>query len=178
MATRQLKASMLAPLREPGTIDLRLDVVDELVQSEDRLATIDKAIRTLGKVDYDKLVSTLITTRSGRSTLARDPAADAEGKIGQLLSLRTFVKTLPTIAASIQDANAHLIRRAHEFLTDPRPAQLRRRIEDTLNKEATQTTQKGALAARSARAYAIKSEINPLLDMARATCASARARRR
>jgi DNA mismatch repair protein MSH4 len=39
------------------SIDARLDVVEELVQSEDMFSEIKEALKTLNKLDLDKLIA-------------------------------------------------------------------------------------------------------------------------
>ncbi|KAK4047164.1 MutS protein msh4 [Microbotryomycetes sp. JL201] len=172
MATRLLRSLILSPPTEGVLVDERLDVVEELVNSEQRLLAIRKALEPLKSMDCDKLVGQIIlpTAAVGVKVNAKtDPAKDAETKITRLLSLRTLLTSLPGLRSALHGSDSRLLKDVSKALCEPKVDAILEAIADTLNEDAVNVQQKGAALARNRRIYAVKAEKKLLLDVARET---------
>ncbi|GAA5887865.1 hypothetical protein JCM5296_001791 [Sporobolomyces johnsonii] len=198
MGTRLLRSNILAPLTEPTIIDTRLDVVEELVNSEERFRALRKALEPLKKLDLDKITSRIISSSSStklsassshlsfsRSSLlpkttTADPSTSILGKLTSLLLLRTFLLALPAVRTALESAESTLLRQVTRVLEDDRLDEVRRVVEENVNRDlwagqgAAEQGKKGkggesAVISRHARLFAIKAEKKMLLDVARET---------
>ncbi|KAL8279193.1 hypothetical protein RQP46_008449 [Phenoliferia psychrophenolica] len=170
MATRLLRTNILGPLTDVTVINTRLDAVEELVGSEERFTAIRKALEPLKKVDVDKLVGQLATSPRPQSlSSTADPSKEAEQKVARALLLRTVLTTLPALRGALQGMEAGLIQTIGKILDDERLDEMLDAIHDTINVDAQAVLQKGSLAAKNVRIYAIKSQKRKLLDVARET---------
>ncbi|KAK7055436.1 muts 4 [Favolaschia claudopus] len=163
MAARLLRVNILSPITAQTTIDARLDVVEELVNSEERFTEVRAGLKPLNKMDFDKLIASLASSET-KPTLAAKTAA---ARVSQMLDLRNVVKNLPTLQTALEGSQSQLLRIIHEMLSDERLARIERLVCTNLNEEST--TAKGGIAAVNARVYAVKANCNRLLDVARET---------
>lgn len=113
-------------------------------------ASRHSARHRLKGTDYDKLVGTLVSPNP-ISFAAQLPAIEAERKIAHLLSLRTLVRNLPSIRASLNGCHASLLTTIKEILQDPRPEGMKKAIDKTINEDTLQSLQKGAFAAKTTK---------------------------
>jgi len=90
----------------------------------------------------------------GRSA---DPAKEAERKIGLMLQLRSVVRGLPALKAAVSGSNSSLLDSITLALDDERPDRISEAIDRVIDSAASSSLSKGPLAARNARANAIKS---------------------
>lgn len=176
MGSRLLRTNILSPLTHIIVIDSRLDAVrallpllttthpslqqiEELLDSEERFHALRRSLEPLRSLDLDLLIGQLVASRPGsqRRTSA-DPSRDSEAKIARILHLRTFLHALPAIRAAVQGSNSVLLRRVGEMLGDERSEEMREAIAGTINEDAVTGLQKGGLATRSTRIYAIRAE--------------------
>ncbi|KAI0809119.1 muts domain V-domain-containing protein [Irpex lacteus] len=163
MAARLLRTTLLAPVTVQSAIDARLDVVEELVQTEERFHEVKDALKTLKKMDFDKLISSLASSEA-RST---STAKTASSRVSQMLNLRDIVKSLPLLAKALQGSRSQLLVIVREMLEDERLERIAGLVGGSLNDNAM--AQKGGLGAVNARVYAVKANYNRLLDVARET---------
>jgi DNA mismatch repair protein MSH4 len=116
---------------------------------------------SIGKLDCDKLVGALISSRprggkrggggkKGRSSPA-DPSKEAEHKIALMLQLRTFVKCLPAFSVALRGSQSTLLKTIETLLSDGTADVMARLIDETINEDAISGLQKGALAAKNTR---------------------------
>ncbi|BGO91790.1 MutS protein msh4 [Rhodotorula toruloides] len=190
MGTRHLRSNILSPLTEPSVIDARLDTVEELVKSEERLRAIRKALEQLKSVDLDKIVSRLLAAEKRPSTGTRstsrgsifpsfqsstDPSSQIASKLDYLLSLRNFLSTLPTLRSSVENSDSIILMQVEKVLQDDRLEQIRAVIEENVNPDIwkkgdeKRSSGRDANGGRHARLFAIKAEKKRLLDVARET---------
>lgn len=162
--------------------------IEELVGSEERLQALRKALEPfaprslsssltqevcrLRNLDVDKLVGQLSSPPRQSINSKSDPAKDSETKISRLLQLRTLLQSLPAIRTALYRVNSTLLDQIAEVLKDDRAEEMLEIIAQTINDDAIGAMQKGALAARNTRIYAIRAERKLLLDVARETCSS------
>ncbi|GAA5871540.1 hypothetical protein JCM8547_001367 [Rhodosporidiobolus lusitaniae] len=201
MGTRLLRSNILGPLTDPVIIDTRLDTVEELVNSEERFRAVRKALEPLKSLDLDKITSRLLTSTSptkgfssggdsgSRSSLfpsfslssSSDPSARISAKLTHLLSLRTFLTSLPLLRSSVEGAESTLLRQVERILSDERLDEVARAVREGVNQDvwAAEGTGKkggggggamgGGQTGKQARLFAIRAERKRLLDVARET---------
>ncbi|GAA5958826.1 hypothetical protein JCM8115_000366 [Rhodotorula mucilaginosa] len=116
MGTRFLRANILSPLTDTVTLDGRLDVVEELVNSEERFRAVRKALEPLKSLDLDKVVSRLLAPRRPATTANSAPPArrpTATGADASIKGLALFSQPAASASAdpSLRIAHhlAHLI---------------------------------------------------------------------
>ncbi|KAI0344201.1 hypothetical protein BDW22DRAFT_1412762 [Trametopsis cervina] len=163
MAARLLRTTLLSPVTVQSAIDSRLDVVEELIQTEERFHEVKDALKTLNKMDFDKLISSLAASEARETSTAKSSAA----RVSQMLSLRDIVKNVPRVAKALTGSRSLLLQVIQDSIVDERLNRIERLVSDSLNDNAA--IQKGGLGAMNARVYAVKANCNRLLDVARET---------
>ncbi|KAA1468307.1 hypothetical protein DENSPDRAFT_771670 [Dentipellis sp. KUC8613] len=163
MAARTLRANILAPITVQTAINARLDVVEELVQSEETFTAIKSGLKPLSKQDFDKLISSLAASEYRVANTAKT----ASSRVATMLNLRCIVRSLPALQKALAGCKSQLMHIMSDMLADERLVKIEQLISDSLNEDAIPS--KGGLAAVNARVYAIKANRNPLLDVARET---------
>ncbi|KAJ7079998.1 muts domain V-domain-containing protein [Mycena belliarum] len=167
MAARLLRVNILSPITGAAlaqtSIDARLDVVEELVQSEERFTDIRAGLKPLNKMDFDKLIASLASS-STKETSAAKPAA---ARVSQMLDLRNLVRNLPALQKALEGSQSQLLKIICDMLSDERLAKIEHLVCENLNEDGAPA--KGGIAAVNARVYAVKANCNRLLDVARET---------
>ncbi|KAJ7813094.1 muts domain V-domain-containing protein [Mycena olivaceomarginata] len=163
MAARLLRVNILSPITAQNTIDARLDVVEELVQSEERFTDVRAGLKSLNKMDFDKLIACLASSETKPSSTAKPAAA----RVSQMLDLRNVVRNLPALQKALEGSQSQLLKIIHEMLSDERLAKIESLVCTNLNEDGAPA--KGGIAAVNARVYAVKANCNRLLDVARET---------
>ncbi|KAI0735804.1 muts domain V-domain-containing protein [Earliella scabrosa] len=163
MGARLLRVNILAPITVKTALEARLDVVEELIQSEERFTEVKNALKSLNKMDLDKLICSLASSEAREVSNAKL----ASSRVAQILNLRNVVQTVPRLASALQGSRSQLLQIIGEMIADGRLAKIETRINESLNEEATPAS--GGLAAVNARVYAVKANFNRLLDVARET---------
>ncbi|EGN92714.1 hypothetical protein SERLA73DRAFT_172695 [Serpula lacrymans var. lacrymans S7.3] len=163
MASRLLRVNILAPITVQSAIDARLDAIEELVQYEDKFSDTRDALKSLNKMDFDKLISSLAASEARPSNSPKF----ASLRVSQMLNLRSFVRNLPLLQKALSGTRSQLLSIIHDMVSDERLSVIDKLIRDNLNDEASPV--KGGLTAVNARVYAIKANRNHLLDVARET---------
>ncbi|KAG1746861.1 muts domain V-domain-containing protein [Suillus lakei] len=162
MATRLLRTNVLAPLTG-NALDARLDAVEELIHSEDKFTEIKDALKTLNKMDFDKLISSLGFSEVRPTTTAKG----AFSRVSQILNLRTAVRSLPILQRALNGCKSQLLMIIYDILSDERLTKIEELIAENFNDDAGPV--KGGIGAINARVYAVKANRNRLLDVARGT---------
>ncbi|KAI0317904.1 muts domain V-domain-containing protein [Amylostereum chailletii] len=163
MASRLLRGNIIAPITAQAAIDARLDVVEELVQSEDLFTAVKDRLKHLNKMDFDKLISSLAASEARETNTARM----SSNRVAQMLNLRNLVKNLPPLEKALAGGRSKLLQIIRHLLADDRIPKIEAVVCGSLNEDAT--PQKGGIAGVNARVYAVKANCNPLLDVARET---------
>ncbi|KAG8983799.1 MutS protein msh4, partial [Tulasnella sp. 427] len=172
MATRLLRVNILAPITVQSSIDARLDVVQELINAEEKYTSIKDALRTLKKIDLDKLIASLTTSES---RVSKTPGA-ASFRVRQMLDLRSVIRSLPAVATALHGCNSQLLRVVAEMVSDERIARIEEKVAETLNQDANVTRGSAGLGSLNARVFAVRisklfiqANYDRLLDVARET---------
>ncbi|KAG8923711.1 MutS protein msh4 [Tulasnella sp. 418] len=164
MASRLLRVNILSPITVQSSIDTRLDAVEELIQSEDKYTLVKDALRSLKRVDLDKLIVSLTTSESKPTSTTQVAAA----RVSRMLNLRNVIRSLPTLQQALQGSQCRLLNIILEMISDERIAKIDRLIQETLNDDVNFS--KGAgLGAINNKVYAVKANFDRLLDVARET---------
>ncbi|KAL5534740.1 hypothetical protein ACEPAG_1204 [Sanghuangporus baumii] len=164
MGSRLLRVNLLAPITAHSAIEARLDAVEELVQAEDKFSAVRDGLRSVNKLDLDKLISSLATSEARVSNAARSAAS----RVSQMLQLRGFIKQMPTVRDAIKGCQSRLLEIVYDMLSDERFEKLENLLSQSLNDDAI-SQKGGGLNAVNARAYALRANQNCLLDVARET---------
>ncbi|TFK42146.1 muts domain V-domain-containing protein [Crucibulum laeve] len=170
MASRLLRVNILSPITSQSAIDARLDVVEGTiiqlhmsVRSEDRFTDVRDALKTLNKMDFDKLIVSLASSEA-HATNSSKPASQ---RVMQMLNLRNIVKNLPILKKALDGSQSQLLRIICDMLADERLAKIETLVCANLNEDSAPA--KGGIGAMNARVYAVKANCNRLLDVARET---------
>ncbi|KAF8170384.1 muts domain V-domain-containing protein [Pholiota molesta] len=163
MASRLLRVNILSPITVQSSIDARLDVASfiELINAEDRFTYVRDALKTLNKMDFDKLIAALCSSEA-RVTASSKPASY---RILQVLNLRNVVKNLPLLRQALKGCQSQLLRIVYD--SDERIDKIEKLVSEHLNEDSAPS--KGGLGAVNARVYAVRANCNRLLDVARET---------
>ncbi|KAG8885914.1 MutS protein msh4 [Tulasnella sp. 331] len=165
MAARLLRVNILAPITVQSSIDARLDSVEELINTEEKYNSIKDALRTLKKIDIDKLISSLITSES-RPTRTTQVAS---ARVSQMLNLRSVIRSLPTLMIALQGCRSRLLCLIAEMISDERISKIDTLISNALNEEAIFAKGSKGLGTVNAKVYAVRANYDRLLDVARET---------
>ncbi|KAE8249784.1 hypothetical protein A4X06_0g3069 [Tilletia controversa] len=138
------------------------DAVEEMVHSEERYASVNQSLKPLAqhKIDGDKLISQVCMAE--RSQL-RSPA-QTETKIANVLSLRTFVRSLRPAKHALDGCSSGLLRAVRMFLDSDDLDEIAVAIESCINNDMLDgkvKLGKSGLAARNTRLLEIKTEYAP-----------------
>ncbi|KAM5542142.1 hypothetical protein V8D89_004015 [Ganoderma adspersum] len=163
MGARLLRVNILAPITVKSALEARLDVVEEFIQTEDRFSDVKDALKSLNKLDFDKLICSLASSE------VRDVSSSkvASAKVSQILNLRNIVQSLPRLLKALEGSRSQLLQIIAEMISDGRLEKIEKAVCSRLNEETTPA--KGGLHAVNARVYAVKANFNRLLDVARET---------
>ncbi|OBZ78578.1 MutS 4 [Grifola frondosa] len=164
MGARLLRVNILSPITVKSALEARLDVVEELIQSEERFNEIKNALKTLNKLDFDKLISALAASDAREYSSTAKPAS---ARVSQMLNLRDIVQALPLLAKALAGSRSQLLQIIREMIMDERLGKIAQLVGNGLNEQATPA--KGGVNAVNARVYAVKANYNRLLDVARET---------
>ncbi|OSD05707.1 hypothetical protein PYCCODRAFT_1384678 [Trametes coccinea BRFM310] len=163
MGARLLRVNILAPITVKTALEARLDVVEELIQSEDRFGEMKNALKPFNKLDLDKLISSLASCEVREISSAKTASA----RVAQMLNLRNIVQSLPRLAKALQGSRSQLLQIILEMISDDRLDKIAELVGNSLNDEAVPA--KGGLNGVNARVYAVRANFNRLLDVARET---------
>ncbi|TCD71448.1 MutS protein msh4 [Steccherinum ochraceum] len=164
MGARLLRINILAPIINEVSLDARLDVVEEFIQSEERFNEVKDALKGLTKQDFDKLVASLATSDTAEASSSKV----ASTRVTQMLTLRSVMKNLPLLAKAIRGSRSYMLPCLEQMLSDERIGHIEELISASLNEDAI-NPKGGGLAAATTRVYAVKANFNHLLDIARET---------
>ena len=129
---------------------MRLDAVEEIVQTEDIYNAIRMALRAINKMDLDKLIISvrLYSARIGGNLInclqiitinpehqISNPR-DASSHVQTLLSLRNMVRCIPAIRRALESAGCAMLCTIAQLLQDHRLSQVESLLAAGLNDDA------------------------------------------
>ncbi|KAF8065536.1 wdr82 [Scenedesmus sp. PABB004] len=106
---RLLRTNLLQPLTDVATLELRLDSVQELLESPHLTLELSALLETLPK-DLDKVCSNLGLRPSGEGGGARDPSARLGRLVSAVILLRDVLRCLPAMADSMAWVDSDLLK--------------------------------------------------------------------
>nr|XP_019011033.1 uncharacterized protein I206_04341 [Kwoniella pini CBS 10737]OCF49814.1 hypothetical protein I206_04341 [Kwoniella pini CBS 10737] len=154
MGSRLLRSNILQPCNVRDTILTRLDAVTELVSSPERLRDI-----------RDRMGKLANATRTGTHARIENVT---DFRISILLQLEKFVQAVRNLTAELNHGKSKMMKEIHDELADPVLSMIQSEIQKYLNTDGTAANPKKKVSS-TARLYAVKSECNQLLDIARKT---------
>ncbi|XP_072181746.1 mutS protein homolog 4-like [Diadema setosum] len=156
---RLMRANILQPPLDEETIKLRLDVVAELTENEERFYNLQSVLSRF--LDVDHLLSLCIQIPKQESVKS------AEQKITNIIYLKHTLELVEPLQIALDSAQTKLLQAYHKSLQDGRFPEILGKIGTVINDETRY--QKGTLNMRTQKCFAVKPEINGLLDVARKT---------
>ncbi|KAL5248605.1 hypothetical protein ACHWQZ_G017698 [Mnemiopsis leidyi] len=154
-----LRSTILQPPSDVDTITLRQDCVDELLHNEELFNNLESVMARF--VDVDTTISLLIQVPK------QETLKTAENRIMHIICLKHLLELVKPLSNAIKDSQNNLFKAMFENLQDERFAQIKARIDKIVHEDTY--FQKGALNMRTQKCFAVKPNLNGLLDVARRT---------
>ncbi|KEP55037.1 putative DNA mismatch repair protein MutS [Rhizoctonia solani 123E] len=173
MAHRLLRVNILAPITDQMAIERRLEVVQELVNDEEKYTAIRDALKLLRNIDFDKLIAQLSTSDTHPVGGASGNARGASARVEQIMRLRNVVRSLPEVVRALQGCRSNLLRMIADMIDDERVKSIDEMVSQGLNDDALSAGGGGSFGASfgavTKKVYAVRANHNRLLDVARET---------
>ncbi|KAI8964817.1 muts domain V-domain-containing protein [Daldinia sp. FL1419] len=158
MGSRMLRSNILQPsCQVDNTLVPRYNALDELTGKEDMFFEIPLK----GFIDVEKLLTMLVFVPNQSSIYASEQA------INNILGIKAFVITVPSLYEALGAARTDLLTRIREICRIELIRPVIDLIAVTINEDAIAA--KSPLDMRNQRTYAVKSGVHGLLDVARQT---------
>uniref|UniRef100_F7FN00 MutS homolog 4 n=1 Tax=Monodelphis domestica TaxID=13616 RepID=F7FN00_MONDO len=155
--SRRLRSNLLEPLTDVGTINMRLDCVEELLRDEELFFGLQSVISRF--LDTEQLLSALVQIPK------QDTVKASESKITNLIYLKHTLELVEPL--KVTKCRTPLFKAYRDSLGDSRFGTILERIGTVINDDARYL--RGCLNMRTQKCYAVKSNINEFLDIARRT---------
>ncbi|KAJ8047643.1 MutS protein-like 4 [Holothuria leucospilota] len=156
---RLLRANILQPPCDHETIKLRLDVVEELTQSEEAFFNLQTVLSKF--LDVDHLLSLCVQIPK------QETVKTAENKITNVIYLKHVLELVEPLIKALQYTKSELLQAYYKTLDDQRFGLILEKIRMVIHDDTRY--QKGTLSMRTQKCFAVRPEINGLLDVARRT---------
>lgn len=108
----------------------------ELVSDEDKYTAIRDALKTLKKIDLDKLIAQLTTSETRPVGGVSGNAKGASARVEQIINLRNVVRSLPGVVKALQGCRSSLLRMIASMLDDDRVKSIDEMVSQGLNDDA------------------------------------------
>ncbi|KAI9487454.1 MAG: muts domain V-domain-containing protein [Benjaminiella poitrasii] len=193
MGKRLLRMNILQPPCSLSVIEDRLNAVEELSQSEERLFNIQSYLKQL--TDLDSTIAYIVKipyenrAKKRKQQQSMPVVHYAETKVNQVICLKHVVKTIQAIAKALpqkinstaspqsnkdedhtsQDHNDRLLLNTiYRILSNDTFVEFENDVDSVINEDVVDV-QKTSLGIRNQKCYAVKAGVNGLLDVARQT---------
>lgn len=160
---RFLKTSILQPLRDIDSINLRLDSVQELLVSDTLAVDVAQCLGQLPK-DLDRMCSNLAIRHTTRTS---DPAQKIAAMVSSVILLKATLQLLPALQDAVSSAESGLLAAIAGNLARPEFADMLTRIQEVLDDDVHST--KTPLINRIQQCFAVKPGVEAFLDLSRST---------
>ncbi|WWD03136.1 hypothetical protein V865_001183 [Kwoniella europaea PYCC6329] len=154
MGSRLLRGNILQPSNIQHTIEGRLDAVQELLSSPEKLKSIRDGLKALGSTDLDTLILQASRKRQGSVTVV-----ETEARISILLQLQKYIQGTKSIQEEMTLGKCRMLVEIQKEEAD---------FAECLTTDGITNSAKRRNLT-TARLYAVKAEFNHLLDVARTT---------
>ncbi|KAI6788989.1 hypothetical protein KC361_g8743 [Hortaea werneckii] len=159
MGSRLLRSSIMQPLTNSETLNIRYEALEELSTKEEMFFAVRQALKPF--LDEDRVLTQLIL-------IPTEPTLkDAEQAINNILMLKHFVNLIVPLNQALAGARASLLREILSLCASEHVNTIKELIDQTINEDTTFANQ--PLDLRNQRTYAVKAGVNGLLDVARQT---------
>ncbi|WVQ99553.1 hypothetical protein IAU59_006689 [Kwoniella sp. CBS 9459] len=158
MGGRLLKSCILQPSNVSATIEGRLDAVQELLESSEKMKSIRTHLQPL--------------TAASKRLKNEAPTAVTDRTITALLQIQKYLHDALSLRNDLEDSQCLLLKQIRIELDDPDIKRIETTINECLESGSALGLKDGAVSARNsaiARLYAVRSQFSPLLDVARQT---------
>ncbi|KAL6904249.1 muts domain V domain-containing protein [Trichoderma evansii] len=160
MGTRVLRNNMLQPPTNfDGFIRFRYDALEEMVSHEEMFREVRKALKLFH--DAERTLTKLITIRPATGISA------AEEQLTHILMIKSFLESVPEIYRALYPAKSDLLVKIRNLCCPETTVPILLNIKKVI--EADVTYMKSPLDLRNQRAFAVKSGLSGMLDVARQT---------
>ncbi|ETS04648.1 hypothetical protein M419DRAFT_73388 [Trichoderma reesei RUT C-30] len=163
MGSRVLRNNMLQPPTDfDGFIKTRYDALEEMVTNEEMFHEIRKALKLFQDVEKTLTKATqLVTIRKTTGVFA------VEEQITHILMIKSFLESVPELYRALHPAKSDLLIKIRNLCRPETTVPILLGIRKVI--EADVTYMKSPLDQRNQRAFAVKSGISGMLDVARQT---------
>uniref|UniRef100_T1IXC0 DNA mismatch repair proteins mutS family domain-containing protein n=1 Tax=Strigamia maritima TaxID=126957 RepID=T1IXC0_STRMM len=156
---RLLRANILQPPCDIETIEARLNCIGELTGSELLFYNVQSVLEKF--IDVDHLLSLCIQIPKDESVKT------AENKINQVICLKHTLELIQPLHESLKDCQDPLLSAYKIILEDGRYQVILNKICEVVQEESKYL--KGVLNMKAQKCFAVKPNVNGLLDVARRT---------
>uniref|UniRef100_A0A383WQ55 DNA mismatch repair proteins mutS family domain-containing protein n=1 Tax=Tetradesmus obliquus TaxID=3088 RepID=A0A383WQ55_TETOB len=168
---RLLRTNLLQPLTDITTLELRLDSLQELLESPHLTLELVSLIDTLPK-NLDKVCSNLAVRPSGSAGAAaaascKDPSVQLGRLVSSVILLRDVLRCLPAMADSMAWVDSPLLKAIRANLGQGELQQLLQETEAVLDDDAQAS--KTQFVNKVQQCFAVRAQVDSLLDISRAT---------
>ncbi|KAJ3348147.1 MutS protein msh4, partial [Allomyces javanicus] len=159
MGAQLLRCTVLQPSVDQLTIETRLDAVQEIIETDGLAVSLARALKDLPNVD--KLISGFIHVEKTRTVKS------AELNLVHLVHLRQLIAALHPLRTALAPTRNVLLVEAHRVASDAVFEIMETAMAQVLEPDlAVQTT---PIGIRNQRAFAVRTDMHGLLDVARQT---------
>ncbi|XP_077981944.1 mutS protein homolog 4-like [Glandiceps talaboti] len=159
VGARMLRSNILQPPCDLETITLRQDCVTELTENEEMFYNLQSVLSRF--LDVDHLLSLCVQIPK------HETIKTADSRITCIIYLKHTLELVEPLQAALQDSTNQLFKAYHTCLGDTKFSLMLERLQAVVH--ADTRYQKGALNMRTQKCFAVKPNINGLLDVARRT---------
>ncbi|XP_019619725.1 PREDICTED: mutS protein homolog 4-like [Branchiostoma belcheri] len=156
---RLTRANILQPPCDVETISMRLDCVAELTDNEELFYNLQSVVSRF--LDVDHLLSVCVQIPKQESVKT------AESKITNVIYLKHTLELVEPLQAALKDCHNQLFKAYYNTLADPRFGLIMEKIQTVIHDDTRY--QRGSLNMRTQKCFAVRPNINGLLDVARRT---------
>eukprot|EP00775_Hariotina_reticulata_P012444 gene12444-12581_t len=155
----------LRPLTDINTLQLRLDSLQELLESPHLALELASMMQTLPK-QLDKVCSNLAVRPSSAAAI-KDPSARMGSLVSAVILLRDVLRCLPAMADSMTWVDTTLLKAVQANLGQEKLRQLLQEIEAVMDDDAQAS--KAQFVNKVQQCFAVRTQVDSFLDMSRAT---------
>ncbi|XP_073956149.1 mutS protein homolog 4-like isoform X2 [Choristoneura fumiferana] len=156
---RALRAAILQPSCKKEFIENRLDAVQDLIENESGLMIgLQDVVKKLS--DIDRILLLCVEPQN------QDMNKMGEAQLNQVLLLKTTLEMVPKLVEALKVANSGRLQKMKMDFENPQFNEISERIKNIIQDDAH--LEKGAMGSLQ-RCFAVKPDINGLLDVARRT---------
>ncbi|KAF6261419.1 muts domain V-domain-containing protein [Scenedesmus sp. NREL 46B-D3] len=170
---RLLRTNLLQPLTDITTLELRLDSLQELLESPHLTLELISLIDTLPK-NLDKACSNLAVRPGGNAgagaaaaASCKDPSAQLGRLVSSVILLRDVLRCLPVMADSMAWVDSELLKAIRANLGQEELQHLLQETEAVLDDDAQAS--KTQFVNKVQQCFAVRAQVDSFLDISRAT---------